>query len=78
MRRFAEILAGQVGELVSDGTGLPGEYDFTLEWASTVNDNAAGPSLFTALNEQLGLRLEATKSPLQAIVIDRIERPSGN
>jgi uncharacterized protein (TIGR03435 family) len=78
MRRLAEILAGQVGDLVADHTGLSGEYDFTLEWAPNVNDSAAGPSLFTALNEQLGLRLEAAKTPIQAIVIDRIERPSEN
>jgi uncharacterized protein (TIGR03435 family) len=78
MRRFAEILTGQVGDLVADRTSLSGEYDFTLEWASNLNDGAAGPSLFTALDEQLGLRLEAAKSPVQAIVIDRIERPSEN
>jgi uncharacterized protein (TIGR03435 family) len=40
------------------------------------NDSAAGSSLFTALDEQLGLRLESAKSPVQAIVIDRIERPT--
>jgi uncharacterized protein (TIGR03435 family) len=76
MRRLAEILTGQVGEVVADRTGLSGEYDFTLEWAPNLTDNATGPSLFTALNEQLGLRLEPAKSPVQAVVIDRIERPT--
>jgi uncharacterized protein (TIGR03435 family) len=76
MRRLAEILAGQLGELVVDRTGLSGEYDFTLEWAPNLSESAAGPSVFTALNEQLGLRLEAGKSPVQAVVIDRIERPT--
>jgi uncharacterized protein (TIGR03435 family) len=78
MPRLAEILAGQVGDLVADRTGLAGEYDFTLEWVPNQNDSTAGPSLFTALDEQLGLRLESAKSPVQAIVIDRIERPTEN
>ena len=76
MPRLAEILTGQVGELVVDQTGLPGEYDFTLEWAPPLNESAGGASLFTALVEQLGLRLEAGKRPMDAIVIDRIERPA--
>ena len=76
MRRLVEILTEQVGELVADRTGLSGEYDFTLEWVRNLADNAAGPSVFTALNEQLGLRLEAAKTPVQVVVIDRIERPT--
>src|SRR5580765_861727 len=78
MLRFAEILTGQVGELVADHTGLSGEYDFTLEWVPDVNASNAGPSLFTALDEQLGLKLESTKSRVQAIVIDHVERPTEN
>jgi uncharacterized protein (TIGR03435 family) len=76
MGRLAEILAGQIGELVANRTGLSGEYDFTLEWAPAQNDSAAGPALFTALTEQLGLRLEAVKAPVEAIVIERVERPT--
>ena len=76
MPRLAEILAGQVGELVVDRTGLSGEYDFTLEWAPALNESAGGASLFTALVEQLGLRLESGRRPMEAIVIDRIERPA--
>jgi uncharacterized protein (TIGR03435 family) len=76
MPRLAEILTGQVGELVVDQTSLSGEYDFTLEWAPALNESAGGASLFTALVEQLGLRLEAGKRPMDAIVIDRIERPT--
>jgi len=78
MLRFAEILTGQVGELVANHTGLSDDYDFTLEWAPDVNDSNAGPSLFTALDEQLGLKLESTKSRVQAIVIDRVELPTEN
>lgn len=76
MPRLAEILTGQVGELVIDQTGLSGEYDFTLEWAPALNESAGGASLFTALVEQLGLRLESGKRPMEAIVIDRIARPT--
>jgi uncharacterized protein (TIGR03435 family) len=76
MPRLAEILTGQLGELVTDRTGLSGAYDFTLEWVPTLNDAAAGASLFTALVEQLGLRLESGKRPVEAVVIDRIERPT--
>jgi uncharacterized protein (TIGR03435 family) len=54
------------------------EYDFTLQWAPNLNDGATCPSLFTALSEQLGLTLQPAKNPVQAIVIDRIERPSEN
>jgi uncharacterized protein (TIGR03435 family) len=76
MPRLAEILTGQVGELVVDRTGLSGEYDFTLEWVPALNESAGGASLFTALVEQLGLRLESGRRPMEAIVIDRIERPA--
>lgn len=76
LSRLAEILTGQLGELVTDRTGLSGEYDFTLDWVPNLNDSAAGPSLFTSVVEQLGLRLESGKRPVEAIVIDRIERPT--
>lgn len=56
-----------------DQTGLSGVYDFKLGW-----DDAAGPSIFTALQEQLGLRLEAQKVPVSYFVIDSAQRPSGN
>jgi uncharacterized protein (TIGR03435 family) len=76
MTRLAEIFTGQVGELVVDQTGLSGEYDFTLEWAPALNESAGGASLFTALIEQLGLRLESGKRPMEAIVLDHGERPT--
>jgi uncharacterized protein (TIGR03435 family) len=66
---------------LNDETGLKGLYDFTLEWTP---DNALsmsdGPavSLFTALQEQLGLKLEVKKRPVEMIIVDRIERPSEN
>ena len=79
-----------LGRTVLDKTGLTGNYDFTLQWtpddlqraASTATDyvppESAWPSLFTALQEQLGLKLEPQKGSVQALVIDHAEKPSGN
>lgn len=78
MERMAEILRRFVGGVVSDDTGLGGEYDFTLEWIQDPRTDDAGPSLFTALREQLGLRLVSAEKITPVIVIDRIERPSEN
>jgi uncharacterized protein (TIGR03435 family) len=72
---------------VVDQTGLFGTYDFDLEWTPDENQfggnlprsvESTKPSLFTAMQEQLGLRLEATKGLVSALVIDRVERPSEN
>lgn len=76
--RLVEILSGFSGRLVMNDTGLTGEYDFTLEWVQDASANDAGPSLFTALREQLGLRLVSAEKPASVIVIDHIERPSEN
>ena len=66
---------------VIDATGLEGYYEFTLEWAPgpVSPDSNPGPTLFTALQEQLGLRLEAGKGSVEVLVIDRVNRtPTGN
>ena len=78
MGRMAEILGGFVGSPVSNDTRLGGEYDFTLEWVQDPAATDAGPTLFTALREQLGLRLVSAENPTPVIVIDHIERPSEN
>ena len=67
------------GRKVLDRTGLTGRYDIDLKWAS-VDDprNPDGPSLFTAIQEQLGLKLDPVKAPVDVLVIDHIERPSEN
>ena len=84
------ILSGQLECLVSDKTGLTGNYDFTLKWTrdpgSTTgfdsggasSPDASGPSIFTAVQEQLGLKLQPTRTPTETIVIDHIEKPSDN
>jgi uncharacterized protein (TIGR03435 family) len=78
LARFVEILSGFVGTLVIDDSGLSGEFDFTLEWVQDANADVTGPSLFTALQEQLGLKLESTRKPVPAVIVEHIERPSEN
>lgn len=68
MARLAGYLSAQAGRPVVDHTGLKGEYDFVLTW--NADDANAGPSVFTALQEQLGLRLETAKGLIDVIVID--------
>ena len=76
MRRLVEILTEPAGRPVLDQTGLTGSYDLTLDWSANeaAADRDAPPSLFTALQEQLGLKLDATKGLVEAIVIDSVER----
>jgi uncharacterized protein (TIGR03435 family) len=76
---LAANLAGYavVGRPVVDRTNLPGRYDFQIDYApSLAEDSDAGPSLFTALKEQLGLMLQPERAALPVIVIDRAERPT--
>jgi uncharacterized protein (TIGR03435 family) len=82
MTTLANILALDLKRPVRDETALKGEFAFTLEWTRGLSDSDAGPSsrpsLFTAVQEQLGLKLESAKGPVQVLVIDSVERPSGN
>lgn len=76
------ILSGKVGRLVIDKTGLTGLYDFTVTYAidsdTDPSISPSGPSIFTAVEEQLGLRLEPAKGPVPVLMIDSIEPPSPN
>jgi uncharacterized protein (TIGR03435 family) len=78
MENFAGILSGRLDRAVIDNTGLPGGYDLKIEWAPDAAGDSGSPSLFTALQEQLGLKLETTKGPVDIIVIDGVEKPSDN
>jgi uncharacterized protein (TIGR03435 family) len=71
---------GDVDQPVLNKTGLTGEYDFTLEWtpSSSQDDTASDSSLFTAIQEQLGLKLESQKGPVEVTVVDHAELPSEN
>ena len=64
-----------------DETGLPGRYDFTLKWTPDSLSTAEGvqvPGLFTAMQEQLGLKLEPKKGPVEVLAIEHVARPSAN
>jgi uncharacterized protein (TIGR03435 family) len=88
MSSLAEVLGEQVSRPVIDKTGLAGSYGFSLEGtrgeegAEANSDREPSidqrPSIFTAIQEQLGLRLESARGPLLNIAIQRIERPSEN
>jgi len=78
MKRLAEVLSEQTDRVVVDNTGLRGEYDFSLEWSTDVTVDSQEPSVFTAIQEQLGLKLESAKGPVPFIVIDRVEKPDAN
>ncbi len=73
-------LSNELERRVIDKTELAGKYDFELNWTSlqASAEEPDGPSIFTALQEQLGLRLESGKGPAEVLVIDRAERPSKN
>ena len=71
---LARSITGAVGRVVLDRTGLQGDYEFTLEYSTKLDDGK--PSVFTAVREQLGLKLEAQDNPLDVVVVDRIEHPS--
>ena len=73
------MLGNEVNRLVVDKTGLTGSYDVTMDWAHDERegsaDTPAGPTVFTALEEQLGLKLESVKGPVPVLVIDGAEKP---
>ena len=72
MENLAGSLSSAVDRVVIDRTGLEGNYDWDLEWKEE------GPSVFTALQEQLGLKLEPDRALLPVIVIDSVDRPTEN
>jgi len=64
--------------MVVDKTGLTGRYDWELRWSRDPALDPGQPSLFTALQEQLGLRLEPDKAAIDVVVIDHVEKPTEN
>ena len=90
MTGFAGLLTGSAGRKVVDRTSLEGLYDFELNWtpdqmpANLPADvpfprpDPNGPSIFTALQEQLGLKLESATGPLESIVIEKVHKPTEN
>jgi uncharacterized protein (TIGR03435 family) len=80
MSTLAYELADSLGDVVVDRTGLQGVYDFQLRWASddmsspADSDANSAPSIFTALQDTLGLTLQRQKVPVDVIVVDHVER----
>jgi uncharacterized protein (TIGR03435 family) len=86
---LAHSLAEILGRTVVDKTGLTGTFDISVEWApddaqlamlppGVPRPTSDGPSIFVAIQEQLGLKLESQKGPVEMFVIDRAEKPSEN
>ena len=87
MTSLASSLSRFVDRAVADRTNLVGLFDFELKWTPDVlpqgppdalplNIDPNGPSIFTALQEQLGLKLESTRGPVDVVVIDRVDHPT--
>jgi uncharacterized protein (TIGR03435 family) len=82
MGDLAGILSNQLEKPVTDATGLKGRYEFTLSWMAAVPASPSpsapaadsGPDLFAAVQQQLGLKLEASRAPVDVLVIDRFDR----
>jgi bla regulator protein BlaR1 len=81
MSDWADAIGDQIGRTVIDKTELHGKYDLDLKWlrddAPQGTDDAA-PTIYTALQEQMGLKLVASKGPVKTLVVDHIEMPSEN
>jgi uncharacterized protein (TIGR03435 family) len=84
---LGRALSGQLGRMVVDRTGLAGTFDFVLEWTPLQQlpgvdpvaiNNPDRPSIFTAIEEQLGLKLEAQTGPVNMLVVERVEMPTEN
>ncbi len=80
LKYLALLLTSEVERPVADRTGLTGKYDFTFEYtpAASALAESEGPSIFTAIQDQLGLKLVPAKGPVPVLVIDHVEKPSPN
>jgi uncharacterized protein (TIGR03435 family) len=75
---FIEQLSGHLGRPVIDHTGIHADFDFRLEFAADDAPTNPAPSILAAIQEQLGLKLDAAKGPVEILVIDHAEKPSEN
>ena len=77
MDRFAAYLANSIGRPVNDATGLKGKYDFNLkwvlDWGGPPTDDSS-PTIFEALQQQLGMKLESKKGMVDILVVDHVEK----
>ncbi len=79
MTSLAKAISNRVDRTVIDKTGLTGNFDLDLQWSREDNPGPstdAPPTIFTAIEEQLGLKLQPGKGPVDTLVVDRAEMPS--
>jgi uncharacterized protein (TIGR03435 family) len=74
MKTLAALLTSSLKQPVADKTGITGDYEIKLSFAPAGADDSTLPSIFTAVQEQLGLRLESQKVPVEMLVIDHVEK----
>jgi uncharacterized protein (TIGR03435 family) len=88
---FARFLSQKLDRAIIDRTNLTGRFDIQLQWSPGVGEqlldpggnplppaDSSGPSIFSAIQEQLGLKLESVRGPVEMFVIDQVEKPSEN
>jgi uncharacterized protein (TIGR03435 family) len=78
MGALAHSMSDWVRRTVVDRTGIEGPTDFTLTWSPESTPDSAAPSIFTAVEEQLGLKLVPARGPVDVLVIDSAERPTAD
>jgi uncharacterized protein (TIGR03435 family) len=79
LEAFTRNMAGAAGRIIVDKTGLTGTFDMVLRFNPDANDSSSDlPSLFAAVQEQLGLKLEPQTAPAEVLVIDKAEKPTEN
>jgi uncharacterized protein (TIGR03435 family) len=76
MTQFASALSPILGRKVFDRTTLSGVFDFNVRFTDYAAPDPRFPSLFTAVREQLGLKLDPTRAPAEIVVIDSVQRPN--
>jgi uncharacterized protein (TIGR03435 family) len=74
LNMLANQLAGLLGQAVVNRTELKGTYDVKLQWSPDATPDPSGPSIFAAVQEQLGLKLESQKGPVEVLVVDSVKR----
>jgi uncharacterized protein (TIGR03435 family) len=74
--QLTNFLSGAVGRPLTDRTGLSGLFDWELTWADA--PEVEGPALVTAFEEQLGLKLQSARGPVEMLIVESAERPAPN
>jgi uncharacterized protein (TIGR03435 family) len=78
MTQIANSLNRAVDRPIVDRTDLKGYFNMRLQFAPDPGPDTVSPSIFTAVQEQLGLKLESSKNAMEVLVIDSVQKPAGN